>query len=287
MTACGKKRPAAAAARQAAGGAGRFHGRAPRRGSSTLQFTVPATNTDGSRPANVERIDVYAFTGAGRRVNDDELVKLGTKVASVPVKAPRDPDAATGDATSRRRSRIVEPDGLDQGAVAQLEDPLTPAALSARSCCRWKNTARTRSDPGRPAGRSRSSVRRADRRRQDLRPRSAEQARPQRIVLATDARADGSQARAAGGADDRLRRSGDRRLLAAAAGCGADSAAGDRRSLPGRYIGMETSSYAYHVYDVSPPAASDTEPTTTPQLAKEVRLTREAGRPIRSTATAG
>ncbi len=39
---------------------------------------------------------------------------------------------------------------------------------------------------------------------------------------------------------------------------------------------METSSYAYHVYDVSPPAASDTENTTTPQLAKEVRLTGEA-----------
>jgi hypothetical protein len=46
--------------------------------------------------------------------------------------------------------------------------------------------------------------------------------------------------------------------------------------LPARYIGMETSSYAYHVYDVSPPAASDTEKTTTPQLAKEVRLTGEA-----------
>ena len=46
--------------------------------------------------------------------------------------------------------------------------------------------------------------------------------------------------------------------------------------LPARYIGMEPSSYAYHVYDVSPPATSDAEKTTTPQLAKEVRLTSAA-----------
>jgi hypothetical protein len=39
---------------------------------------------------------------------------------------------------------------------------------------------------------------------------------------------------------------------------------------------MELSSYAYHVYDVSPPAASDAGKTTTPQLAKEVRLTGQA-----------
>jgi hypothetical protein len=39
---------------------------------------------------------------------------------------------------------------------------------------------------------------------------------------------------------------------------------------------METSSYGYHVYDVSPPTASDAEKTATPQLAREVRLTSEA-----------
>jgi hypothetical protein len=59
-----------------------------------LQFIVPAANTDGTRPANVERVDVYAITAA-RTITDDQIVKLGTKVASVQVKAPRDPDATT------------------------------------------------------------------------------------------------------------------------------------------------------------------------------------------------
>ena len=39
---------------------------AERRGDTVdLQFVVPAANTDGTRPANVERVDVYAITGAG------------------------------------------------------------------------------------------------------------------------------------------------------------------------------------------------------------------------------
>jgi len=48
-----------------------------RRGEDvTLQFKVPAANTDGSRPANIERIDVYAFSGPAT-VNDEQLVKFG------------------------------------------------------------------------------------------------------------------------------------------------------------------------------------------------------------------
>ena len=38
-----------------------------------LQFTVPSTNTDGTRPANIERVDVYGF--AGPDIKDEELVK--------------------------------------------------------------------------------------------------------------------------------------------------------------------------------------------------------------------
>ena len=56
-----------------------------------LQFTVPGVNTDGTRPANVERVDVYAVTAAPT-VTDDQLVKQGTKVGSVRVKAPRHPN---------------------------------------------------------------------------------------------------------------------------------------------------------------------------------------------------
>ena len=93
-----------------------------RRGEDvTLQFKVPAANTDGSRPANIERIDVYAFTGPVT-VNDEQLLKFGTKVASLPVKAPRNPDAAT-ESDEPPEEPDLEAAGLDQGAVATLEDP--------------------------------------------------------------------------------------------------------------------------------------------------------------------
>jgi hypothetical protein len=57
-----------------------------------LQFTVPNANTDNTRPANVTRVDVYAFTGPAT-VSEAEILSAGTRVASIPVKAPRDPDA--------------------------------------------------------------------------------------------------------------------------------------------------------------------------------------------------
>ena len=57
-----------------------------------LQLTVPSANTDSSRPANVARVEVYAFTGPAT-VSEAEVLKQGTKVASIAVKAPRDPDA--------------------------------------------------------------------------------------------------------------------------------------------------------------------------------------------------
>ncbi len=91
-----------------------------------IQFVVPAANTDGTRPANVSRIDVYGMT-ATQALNEADIVKFGTKIASVPVKAPVDPN------------QTVEPDeaedvelrgtGLDPGARAHVTDRLTPEAL--------------------------------------------------------------------------------------------------------------------------------------------------------------
>ena len=83
--------PAAAAARQAAGRPADLTA-ARRADTVDLQFTVPNANTDNTRPANVARVDVYAFTGPAT-VSEAEVLKQGTKVASIAVKAPRDPDA--------------------------------------------------------------------------------------------------------------------------------------------------------------------------------------------------
>jgi predicted small lipoprotein YifL len=103
---------------------------AERRGEEVkLQFTVPSANTDGTRPANVERLDIFRFTGPPS-ATDDQVLKLGTKVASVPVKAPANPDIAT-DADEPPEEPELKDEGLDQGAVAQLEDTIVPDALKA------------------------------------------------------------------------------------------------------------------------------------------------------------
>ena len=104
---------------------------AERRGSTVdVQFTVPVANTDGTRPANVERVDVYAITASGA-MTDDQIVKHGAKVGTVTVKAPRDPDQAV---EPDDPDAIVEPpegQGLDQGSVAHVAEELTREAIVA------------------------------------------------------------------------------------------------------------------------------------------------------------
>ena len=101
---------------------------AARRGDIVeLRFSVPTTNTDGSRPANLERVDVYAFTGPD--VRDEELLKREPTVASVPVKAPRDPDATVEPEESPEDLDPLEGAGLDQGATARVQEKLTAASL--------------------------------------------------------------------------------------------------------------------------------------------------------------
>ena len=98
-----------------------------------LHFTVPATNTDSSRPANVARIEVYALTGPAT-VSEAEVLKQGTKVATIAVKAPRDPNATFDPDDPDQSEADIEPlegAGLDQGAVARVEEKLTAAAAAA------------------------------------------------------------------------------------------------------------------------------------------------------------
>jgi hypothetical protein len=101
---------------------------AERRGDTVdVQFTVPNTNTDGTRPANVATADVYAITAPATLtpLTDAQVVKLGTKVGSVQVKAPRDPNL-TAD-PDEPADEVEEPEGpgLDQGSVARVSERLT------------------------------------------------------------------------------------------------------------------------------------------------------------------
>lgn len=94
-------------------------------GQVDVEFNVPMTNTDGTRPANINRIDVYALT-ATRAVGEADVIKFGSRIARLGVKAPRDPN------------QVLEPDeeedveldgkGLDPGIRAKVEDTLTPEA---------------------------------------------------------------------------------------------------------------------------------------------------------------
>jgi hypothetical protein len=100
---------------------------AERRGDEVkLQFTAPSANTDGSRPADIDRVEVYGYTGPFT-VNDEHLLKYGSKVATVTVRAPKNPDVTTEPEEPPEEPELKE-EGIDQGAVAQLVEPLTAAA---------------------------------------------------------------------------------------------------------------------------------------------------------------
>jgi len=106
---------------------------AERRGNTVdLKFTVPSTNTDGTRPANVSRAEVYAITlpaSTAPPLTDDQIVKLGTRVATVPVKAPRDPNLTADPEEPADEVDAPEGPGLDQGATARVAELLTSDAL--------------------------------------------------------------------------------------------------------------------------------------------------------------
>ena len=107
---------------------------AERRGNVVdLRFTVPSTNTDGTRPANVASAEIYAITtapaAAPPQYTDAQILKYGTRVGTVPVKAPRDPNL-TAD-PDEPADEVEEPEGtgLDQGAVAHLSEALAAGLL--------------------------------------------------------------------------------------------------------------------------------------------------------------
>jgi predicted small lipoprotein YifL len=91
-----------------------------------IQLTIPAANTDGTRPANIVRVDVYAYTGPAA-ITDDQIWRLGTRLASFPVKTPRDPNDTIEPDDPVADLEPLEGPGLDQGTVVSAHETLTPA----------------------------------------------------------------------------------------------------------------------------------------------------------------
>jgi hypothetical protein len=97
-----------------------------------ISFVVPSSNTDQTRPANIERIDIYALT-ATTRVSELDVVARGERIASVDVKAPRDPDRTIDPGDPASDLQPPEGDGLDQGVAAEVFEDLAagPTAEAA------------------------------------------------------------------------------------------------------------------------------------------------------------
>lgn len=105
---------------------------ADRRGDEVqIALTAPAANVDGSRPANITRVDVYAINGVPRGMTDLEIMKKGTKVASVPVKAPKDPNAAVEQDEPAENAEAPVGEGLDQGASSSVVEAITTSILES------------------------------------------------------------------------------------------------------------------------------------------------------------
>jgi hypothetical protein len=118
--ACGKKGPPLPPFARVPAAPGEFA--AARRGTTAqLRFVVPATNTDGSRPADLVRVDVYAMSSADT-VTDDEVVRRGRRVGTLDINPPPDPDEDP-DAPRPESAREKEV-GLDQGAPAQISESI-------------------------------------------------------------------------------------------------------------------------------------------------------------------
>jgi hypothetical protein len=103
-----------------------------RRGNTVeIEFVVPASNTDQTRPANIERIDIYALTTTEARVSDADVVARGERIASVEVKAPRDPDRTIDPDEPASDLQPLEGPGLEQGAGTEIFEDLNGAAAVA------------------------------------------------------------------------------------------------------------------------------------------------------------
>jgi hypothetical protein len=93
-----------------------------------LTFTIPSANVDGSTPADIGRVDVYAYTAMAQ--NDVRDPKRMTLVASVPVRKPPAPEPE--DAKKKPKPGPPPPPepGESQGASVTVTETLTAGMLT-------------------------------------------------------------------------------------------------------------------------------------------------------------
>jgi len=96
-----------------------------------LRFTIPSRNQDGTAPADLSRVEVYAITGPpedqfGRSLDGRGFARYGTRVASIEVEPPPPP--------AREDEAPAPPPAPDprpaQGEVVTVVERLTPAVVT-------------------------------------------------------------------------------------------------------------------------------------------------------------
>ena len=96
-----------------------------RRGTRVdLSFRVPDANTDQSTPADLAQVDIYAWT-VPAPVSAEEIVRRGTRIGTIRVNPPPDPDEPAPETPPVRAANA-----LDQNAVATFMETL-PSELDA------------------------------------------------------------------------------------------------------------------------------------------------------------
>jgi hypothetical protein len=124
-TACGKKGPPLAPlARLPVAPAQVSASRAAN--TVTIRFTVPGANVSGIRPADIERVDVYAWTGPDAPAA--RVFKVAKVVASVQVRPPPPPPDPDADGNVPPPPPPAGP-GVDQGAATELRETLAADAF--------------------------------------------------------------------------------------------------------------------------------------------------------------
>ena len=100
-----------------------------------LRLTVPASNIDTTKPADLSRIEIYAYT-AVKEVEEIEARDM-TLVSEIQVRRPPDPEenrderdksAAAKKPTKPTKPQPPEP-GVDQGSIVTVTDVLTPESM--------------------------------------------------------------------------------------------------------------------------------------------------------------
>jgi hypothetical protein len=100
----------------------------------SITFTIPSANNDETKPADLARVDLYAYTALSAWDVFD--LKRMTRVASIPVRKPPEPVNEKDEkkkaqqqkkAEQQKKAPPREPEqGVEQGAVVTVTETLTP-----------------------------------------------------------------------------------------------------------------------------------------------------------------